>query len=103
MSVSWDLGKDLDVLIEENVFGRKPSGKLPPYSMDPSWVPILVQQMGSLGWGYQAQQFRDDANGRLRWRVWFARRGTIVRLEADTKPLAVCGAALEALSGAEDP
>jgi hypothetical protein len=47
--VTWDLGKDLDVLIEENVFGRKASSEVPAYSTEPELVPVVVRQMGALG------------------------------------------------------
>lgn len=100
--MTWNLGKDLDVLIEENVFRRKSSSRVPAFSTEVEWVPIVVRQMGALGWGYQAQQFRDDSGQRLRWRVWFSRRDVTVRLEADSKPLAVCGAALEAVTARDD-
>lgn len=106
----FDAGPVLDRMIELRVFGRKPTGLVPPYSTDEGAAELIVARLTRPplrsmclktedGWTFH---WRSPAPGRAE----VASSGkTYVRLisaSGPTRPLAICRAALKLL-GPLDP
>ena len=106
-----EAGPYLDRLVELRVFGRKPISEVPSYSTDESAADLVVARLNRppLRW----MSLKDGDAWTFHWRTPIAesaaddstaaRYARLVSASAQTRPLAVCRAALKLVKTAAAP
>jgi hypothetical protein len=100
-------GPFLDRLVELKVFGRKPVGEVPPYSTDDGAAELVIARLNRPPLRWMA--IRDEKGWTCSWRSpgpgdgdsTATRYVRLVSASGETRPLAICRAALK-LAGSRE-